>query len=68
MHGLQVVLIYQEGCQDTSGFDSSCGATVRIFDSEKALLQAWLGMTREYDPDCFVSFQVRILLYFIQKS
>ena len=57
-------MVYQKDCKESIGFDSSCGAEVRIFNSEKEMLQAWLTLAREYDPDCFVTFQVGSLYTF----
>lgn len=54
----QVVMVNQKGCETTSGFDGTCGAEVRVYDSEKTLLQEWLALARGQDPDCFVTFQV----------
>ena len=55
---MQVTLVYQKGSVETNGFDSSCGTDVRVFSTEKDLLQNWLELTRDYDPDSFVTFQV----------
>lgn len=39
-------------------FDPGIGAHVRIFDSEKDMLLAWLQLIRECDPDAIIVFQV----------
>ena len=42
--------------------DPSSGAEVQVFSSEKDLLEAWLQLLRDYDPDALITFQVRSFL------
>ena len=58
-HRLQVVFLYEQGCEAGELAERVHSARVRRFPSEMAMLRAWKAWLLDRDPDAFVLFEVR---------
>ena len=58
-HRLQVVFLYEHGCEAGELAERVHRARVRRFPSEMAMLRAWKAWLLDRDPDAFVLFEVR---------
>lgn len=56
---VQVVFLYECGCEAGELTERVHGARVHRFPSERAMLQGWRAWLQARDPDAFVLFEVR---------
>jgi hypothetical protein len=56
---LQVVFLYERGCEAGELAERVHSARVHRFPSEMAMLRAWKAWLLDRDPDAFVLFEVR---------
>jgi hypothetical protein len=58
-HRVQVVFLYERGCEAGELAERVHSARVHRFPSEMAMLRAWKAWLLDRDPDAFVLFEVR---------
>ena len=56
---IRVIFSWALGAQEAQYRELALGASIRVFGSEAAMLQAWHAFFDQADPDALALFQVR---------
>ena len=60
---MQIAMVLSKKSPASSYKDPGIAADVQVFGSEKELLEAWLQLIKQYDPDALIIFQVNTVSF-----